>query len=143
MKILRIELNNFGSYAGNCIFNLQSDEAGKRIVVIGGKNGAGKTTLFTAMQVCLYGHSAFGYKTFGKFYQKLIYNLINNEAKLNEGESAFCKLVFSHIDGNEEVLYSVCRSWSWKASTIKEQLTVEKNGVTSVSYTHLTLPTKA
>lgn len=81
-------------------------------------------------EVCLYGHSAFGYKTFGKFYQKLIYNLINNEAKLNESESAYCKLVFSHIDGNEEVLYSVCRSWSWKASTIREQLTVEKNGVT-------------
>lgn len=130
MKILRIELKNFGSYADNCIFNLQSDEAGKRIVVIGGKNGAGKTTLFTAMQVCLYGHSAFGYKTFGKFYQKLIYNLINNEAKLNESESAYCKLVFSHIDGNEEVLYTVCRSWSWKASTIREQLTVEKNGMT-------------
>ena len=130
MKILRIELKNFGSYADNCIFNLQSNETGKRVVVIGGKNGAGKTTLFTAMQVCLYGHSAFGYKTFGKFYQKLIYNLINNEAKLNENESAFCKLVFSHIDGNEEILYSVCRAWTWKKSTIKEQLIVEKNGVT-------------
>ena len=55
MRIDKIELCNFGSYAGVCEFDLRSNNKGN-IVLIGGKNGAGKTTLFTAIQICLYGH---------------------------------------------------------------------------------------
>ena len=45
MRIKKIELCNFGSYAGVCEFDLQANKNGN-IVLIGGKNGAGKTTLF-------------------------------------------------------------------------------------------------
>ena len=76
MKIERIELYNFGSYEDINSFELMSDDVSKRIVIVGGKNGAGKTTLFTAMQICLYGHASFGFKTSGKRYLKEIYDLV-------------------------------------------------------------------
>lgn len=63
MRIKNITLHNFGSYRGNNQFHFEVNRLGKRVVVIGGKNGAGKTTLFTAIQVCLYGNFAFGFKT--------------------------------------------------------------------------------
>ena len=63
MRIERIELNNFGSYEESNVFDISSASDDKRIVIIGGKNGAGKTTLFTAIQTCLYGHTAFGFKS--------------------------------------------------------------------------------
>ena len=84
MKINKIELYNFGSYEDYCVFDLSSNDPAKKIVVIGGKNGAGKTTLFTAIEVCLYGHYAFGYKIAGKFYFKTISELINRNAKLKK-----------------------------------------------------------
>ena len=62
MRIKNIELHNFGSYGGHNSFNFESGIPEERVVVIGGKNGAGKTTLFTAIQVCLYGNYAFGFK---------------------------------------------------------------------------------
>ena len=42
MKIERIELYNFGSYEELNTFDIETDDASKRIVIIGGKNGAGK-----------------------------------------------------------------------------------------------------
>ena len=68
MRIKNIELHNFGSYADHNSFSFESSTPEERVVVIGGKNGAGKTTLFTAVQVCLYGHYAFGYKSASKKY---------------------------------------------------------------------------
>ena len=57
MKIHRIELCNFGSYAGKCEFDLNTGKKGN-IVLIGGKNGAGKTTLFSGIKLCLYGNKS-------------------------------------------------------------------------------------
>lgn len=127
MKINKIELYNFGSYEGQNIFDLTSDSPEKRIVIIGGKNGTGKTTLFTAIQVCLYGHASFGYKTAGKIYLKEIYNLINNRARLDESKSAHIKITFSEdrIDTDQ---YQINRSWRWDANYVSETLVVEKNG---------------
>ncbi|MEI3142573.1 MAG: AAA family ATPase [Oscillospiraceae bacterium] len=73
----------------------KSDSPEERVVVIGGKNGAGKTTLFTAVQVCLYGNFAFGFKTAGKRYLTEIYNLINNQVRIDDNESAFIEIGFS------------------------------------------------
>ena len=92
MRIERIELYNFGSYEGLNAFELLSDDPAKRIIIVGGKNGAGKTTLFTAMQICLYGHASFGFKNSGKRYLKEIYDLINNQARLDESKRAYVKM---------------------------------------------------
>lgn len=127
MKIERIELYNFGSYEELNTFEILTDDATKRIVIIGGKNGAGKTTLFTAMQVCLYGHASFGFKTSGKRYLKEIYDLINNKARLDESKTAHVKICFteSRIDTDR---YEVIRSWTWSNSLIHESLSVKQNG---------------
>ena len=71
MRINRIELNNFGSYEGNNIFEMQPI-GDKNIVLIGGKNGAGKTTLFTAMRICLYGFMSMGYRNANSYYNRAI-----------------------------------------------------------------------
>ena len=101
MKINSIKLYNFGSYEGTTFFDFSSCSDQKRIVVFGGKNGAGKTTLFTAIQVGLYGSYAFGFRTAGKLYKKQISALINNNAKLDEGKTAYVQISFSERRGND------------------------------------------
>ena len=59
MKINKVKLYNFSSYEGNNEFDFEITDAGKNIVLIGGKNGAGKTSLFTAIKVALYGPLAY------------------------------------------------------------------------------------
>ncbi len=70
MILKKIELNNFGSYKDYNVFDLDTSNPEKKIVIIGGKNGAGKTTLFVAVELALYGHYCFGYKNPGKRYIK-------------------------------------------------------------------------
>lgn len=128
MRIKKIELCNFGSYEGINTFDTTGASDNKRIIVVGGKNGAGKTTLFTAIQVCLYGHAAFGYKASGKLYLKEIYNLINSMAVLDETQKAYVRIHFveNRIDADE---YEIFRSWTWSNGNTTECLTISKNGV--------------
>ena len=128
MRIKNIELHNFGSYGGHNSFNFESDAPEERVVVIGGKNGAGKTTLFTAIQVCLYGNFAFGFKTAGKRYLNEIYNLINSHVRINENESAFIEINFQQVDNTDLFNYGIRRSWSWPQNEICESLEVWQNG---------------
>ncbi len=129
MKISRIELYNFGSYKDYCSFDFSADNPNKRIVVIGGKNGAGKTTLFTAIQVCLYGCYAFGYKSAGHFYRKEIYKLINSDARIKQEESTHVTVEFQHVNGRDNIDYVITREWSWRTGDIEESLVVLQNGV--------------
>lgn len=128
MRIKNIELHNFGSYAGHNSFNFDSVRPEERVVVIGGKNGAGKTTLFTAVQVCLYGNYAFGYKTAGRKYLNEIYNLINSQVRIDENESAYLEIDFQQIDNTELFDYVIRRSWTWWQNEICETLSVWQNG---------------
>lgn len=127
MRIKRIELYNFGSYEGVNTFDIESESSNKRIVIVGGKNGAGKTTLFTAIQICLYGHIAFGYKASGKLYFKELFSLINDKARIDENEESYVRVVFveNRIDNDEFVM---TRKWTWSNTNITEDVSVEKNG---------------
>lgn len=127
MRIKNIQLHNFGSYSGHNSFDFESDVPEKRVVVIGGKNGAGKTTLFTAVQVCLYGNFAFGFKTAGKRYLDEIYNLINNQARIDENESSFLEIGFQQVDNTDLLNYKIRRSWSWPQNNLQESLSVWQN----------------
>lgn len=129
MKIEQIELNNFGSYEESNIFDLSTVSDDKRIVIVGGKNGAGKTTLFTAIQTCLYGHNAFGFKSAGKRYLKEIYELINNKARLDESKSAYIRIRFSENNIDSDI-YDVTRFWQWSNGIITETFSVFQNGAT-------------
>lgn len=128
MRIKNIELHNFGSYAGHNSFNFESMAHEERVVVIGGKNGAGKTTLFTAVQVCLYGNYAFGFKTAGKKYLNEIYDLINSQVRIDEKESAYLEIGFQQVDNTDLYDYVIRRSWSWQQNDMQESLSVWQNG---------------
>ena len=128
MRIKNIELHNFGSYAGHNSFNFESMAPEERVVVIGGKNGAGKTTLFTAVQVCLYGNYAFGFKTAGKKYLNEIYDLINSQVRIDEKESAYLEIGFQQVDNTDLYDYVIRRSWSWQQNDMQESLSVWQNG---------------
>ena len=118
MRIKKIELYNFGSYEGVNTFDIESTASDKRIVIVGGKNGAGKTTLFTAIQICLYGHIAFGYKASGKLYFKDLFSLINDKARMDENEVSYVRVVFveNRIDSDEFVM---TRKWNWSNTNLK------------------------
>lgn len=128
MRIKNITLHNFGSYRGNNQFHFEVNRLGKRVVVIGGKNGAGKTTLFTAIQVCLYGNFAFGFKTSGKRYLAEIYDLINDQVRIEKNASAFVEIDFEQVDNTDLFNYTIRRTWTWPQNTICENLAVWKNG---------------
>lgn len=128
MRIKNIKLYNFGSYAGRNSFDFHSACPEQRVVVIGGKNGAGKTTLFTAVQVCLYGNFAFGYKGAGKRYLREIYDLINNQVRIDDQETAFVEIEFQQVDNTDLYDYIIRRSWSWPQNELEETLTVWQNG---------------
>lgn len=127
MKIKKIELFNFGSYEESNVFEVTGNNPSERIVIVGGKNGAGKTTLFTALQVGLYGHVAFGYKVAGKLYYKEIFNLINSHARMDERKKAYVKISFSE-DSIDTDHYDVTRIWTWSNGKVSESLMVFKNG---------------
>ena len=128
MRIKNIKLYNLGSYAGQNSFDFQSDCPEQHVVVIDGKNGAGKTTLFTAVQVCLYGNFAFGYKAAGKRYLREIYDLINNQVRIDDQETAFIETAFQQVDNTDLYDYIIRRSWSWPQNELEETLTVWQNG---------------
>ena len=129
MRIKNIELNNFGSYAGQNVFDFESSSQEERVVVIGGKNGAGKTTLFTAVQVCLYGNYAFGFKTAGRKYLNEIYDLINSQARIDAKESAYLEIRFQQVDDTDLLDYVIRRSWTWPQNELQEEFSVWQNGV--------------
>lgn len=128
MILQKIELNNFGSYKDYNVFNLDTSDPNKKIVIIGGKNGAGKTTLFVAIELALYGHYCFGYKNSGKQYTKKIMTYINDHAKINEDENAYVAIKFSDSTNGDLDQYRIIRSWSWKKGEVKEHFQVVKNG---------------
>lgn len=127
MILTRIELHNFGSYRGSNVFEINTGDKSKKIVIIGGKNGAGKTTLFMAIELVLYGHYCFGYKNAGKLYTKKVMTYINDQARLNDKERAYISLDFSDSSNGDLDHYRVIRTWTWKRGEIKEELEVIKN----------------
>lgn len=128
MRIKQIELNNFGSYEGCNYFDFECSSPEKRVSVIGGKNGAGKTTLFTAIQVCLYGNYAFGFKTTGKRYLNEIYSLINSRVRIDSNNQAYVEIHFQQVDDTDLFDYTIRRSWTWPNNEIVETLSVLQNG---------------
>lgn len=93
MKINKVKLHNFSSYEGNNEFDFEITDAGKNIVLIGGKNGAGKTSLFTAIKVALYGPLAYGYVGVNSHYISKIKDLINSKAFQQEVVESEVQLV--------------------------------------------------
>ncbi len=129
MRIDKIELCNFGSYAGVCVFDLRSNEKGN-IVLIGGKNGAGKTTLFSGIKLCLYGNKAEGFESVNAFYRREVRKYINDTSKFDSSAECYVKMIASFSNGQNEDSYELIRKWhNNEALDEFEEFFVKKNGI--------------
>jgi len=129
MRIDKVELCNFGSYAGSCVFDLRSNNKGN-IVLIGGKNGAGKTTLFSGIKLCLYGNKAAGFENINAFYRKEVRKYINDASKFDASSECYVKLIVLFSNGQNEDSYELTRRWHNNSELLDEfeEFFVKKNG---------------
>ncbi len=121
MVIKRLQLHNFGVYAGNNEFIFEGD---KPIVLIGGMNGRGKTTFLEAVLLALYGQSSFAYSESSyKSYSSYLRSFVNRGA-----DDSICSvtLEFENNSGSSEN-FIICREWDAEGKRSKEQITVYKD----------------
>lgn len=130
MRIKKIELCNFGSYAGVCEFDLQTTKKGN-IVLIGGKNGAGKTTLFSGIKLCLYGNKAAGFENINAHYRREVKKYINDASRFDVSSKCYVKLDMLFSNGQDDDVYVMTRGWNNGSDSLDEfeELIVEKNGI--------------
>ncbi len=126
MKINRLVLKNYGPYAGRNEFDLHTTK-NKPIILFGGKNGSGKTTLFNAIQICLYGRSAFEERLSRSEYEDQMESLLHTSG----GEKAIkseIRLEFEYADMDNVEKYSVERSFRDRGKSLVEDVTVRRDG---------------
>lgn len=122
MIIKRLQLHNFGVYAGDNKFIF---EGKKPVVLIGGMNGRGKTTFLEAVLLALYGSNSFAYsESKQKSYQQYLRSFINRGA---DDKTCSVELEFDINDGIKEN-YIVRREWESVSKRTKEQIFVYKDG---------------
>lgn len=128
MKINKVKLYNFSSYEGNNEFDFEITDAGKNIVLIGGKNGAGKTSLFTAIKVALYGPLAYGYVGVNSHYISKIKDLINSKAFQHEVVESEVQITLQLKIERDISNYVITRKWDYTNQRLTEKYTVERDG---------------
>lgn len=126
MKINSIKLYNFGSYENLNIIDTNVSKS-NNIILFGGKNGAGKTTLFTAIRLCLYGHTSLGYNTINSRYLNKIKSFMNNKALMNGENEIYVEIQLGLENGREIDNYVLIRKWTLDKLP-KEDFIVLKNG---------------
>ena len=127
MKINKVKLYNFSSYEGNNEFDFEITDAGKNIVLIGGKNGAGKTSLFTAIKVALYGPLAYGYVGINSHYISKIKDLINSKAFQQEVVESEVQITLQLKIERDISIYVITRKWDYTNQRLTEKYTVERD----------------
>lgn len=121
MIIKRLQLHNFGVYAGTNVFEFHAD---KPVVLIGGLNGRGKTTFLEAILLSLYGANSFAYneskeKTYGQYLRSFV--------NRNDGTlQSHVELVFL-LDGSKPDEYKIRREWAASGLRTAEKVVVFKN----------------
>lgn len=122
MIIKKLQLHNFGVYAGDNIFSF---EGKKPIVLIGGMNGRGKTTFLEAVLLALYGSNSFAYlESKQKSYSQYLRSFVNRGT---EDKTCSVELEFEINNGIKES-YIVKREWDAISKRTKEQIIVCKDG---------------
>lgn len=122
MIIKRLQLHNFGIYAGDNIFEFNGK---KPIVLVGGMNGRGKTTFLEAVLLALYGSNSFAYiESKQKSYLQYLKSFVNKRA---EDKTCSVELEFETNNGLKEK-YIVKRSWDVIRKKTKEEISVYKDG---------------
>ena len=125
MKIKKLQLYDFGIYAGENTFNFSLD---KPVILIGGMNGHGKTTFLEAIVLCLYGSNSTMYKESGyKTYGQYLRSLTNRDSWT---QKSFVELTFL-IDDSTSTEYTIHREWNASSRRVSEIVNVLENGVYS------------
>lgn len=126
MKIKQLRLNNIGPFTGEHIFDFQTENPGKKIVVIGGRNGAGKTTIFESIRLCLYGYKLYGYRQNSRTYTEKIKRLMNDQVKMNMPAASGVSMQILIEDGYADNVFEIRRQWRLEGEDIKENLHIYK-----------------
>ena len=129
MRINRLRLHNFSSFAGESMFDFTLEGESKNIILIGGKNGAGKTSLFTAMKLGLYGPLAFSYQGHNAAYTSRIKELLNHSAYVDKQAKAAIEIEIVLLEEREPVKYTLLREWTFANQGLTEEFTVERENV--------------
>lgn len=121
MRIEKIVLYNFGSYLGENVFDLCSQNSSNgKVVLIGGKNGAGKTTLFSGIKLALYGYRASGYQNLNSHYRKEVKKFFNDASRYDMSENCFVEVSLKMSNGQMEDEYVLCRRWNVLSEKLEE-----------------------
>ena len=131
----KIRWKNFLS-TGNVFSEI--DLTSQRTNLIVGSNGAGKSTILDALTFSLFG------KPFRKISKSMLVNSINEKDCVAEITFTIGKNDYRIVRGIKPTKLEIyCNGVLWdKESSVNEQQKNFENSV-PVSYTHLTLPTKA
>jgi len=128
MILQNIELENFGVFRGNHVFNLAPDfNENKPIVLFGGLNGSGKTTLFEGIKLCLYGRPTYKeFKTKKQYNSYLSKKIKPLNPQRDRAYSGAIELVIEFNDFGVKNIYSVRRNWKIDGETVEEKFRVLK-----------------
>lgn len=128
MKINKLKICNFSSYAGESNFDFTVSDS-KSVVLIGGQNGTGKTSLFTALKLALYGHLCFNYQSNNTQYFTKIKELINQDAFTTKEVNAFVEVDVEIPNERELIPYTIKRCWTYASQKLNEEVIVFSSGV--------------
>lgn len=118
MILTKLELQDFGVYAGYHEIDLEPPSLEKPIILFGGLNGAGKTTILEAVQLALYGTRTPTVKREGLSYDEYLTRCIHSSSPPHEG--AAIRLTFRlRTDGSNRVV-QVRRNWYQKSRSVRE-----------------------
>jgi DNA sulfur modification protein DndD len=129
MLLQEVTLHNFGGYRGRHEINLAPPNPDQPIVLFGGLNGAGKTTLLDALQLVLYGKRARCSGRGNLAYDEYLRRSINRAVQDREGAALELRFV-APFDGSSSQ-FRVQRSWDKTKRSVKEHLSVSRDGVHS------------
>lgn len=121
MKIISLNMHNFGVYAGTNTINLSNK---KPVILIGGLNGRGKTTILEAILLALYGKRSFAFEESKIAFPKYIARLVNT---MDRTHIAWVELEFELSSEEGITIYKVRREWTTNVSVTSLKTVVSKN----------------
>lgn len=123
MKIIKLEMHNFGIYAGTNTLDLSNK---KPVILIGGLNGRGKTTILEAILLALYGKRSFAFEENRIAFPKYIARLVNSSDQTN---TTWVELEFELPADDGITTYTVRREWTSNFSTATLKTIVRRNEI--------------
>ncbi|MDD1690521.1 MAG: DNA sulfur modification protein DndD [Methanoregula sp.] len=130
MLLHSLILENVRIFKGKNVLDftpVNTSDAHKPIILIGGKNGAGKTTLFESILLCLYGQNAPGNRMSNTKYEQYIRQMVPRSKKAEPDLIPAIEVVFDFTHSSVRHTYGVRREWTISPK-FSEKLIIRRNG---------------